>query len=310
MVQHEPVLVKEVIKWLDLKTGGYYLDGTIGLAGHSLALLQEANINILGLDKDVDSLKVAKDRLGKAGYLNQVKLRNLSFRYFASVLDELGWQGLDGVLLDLGMSSCQLDNPERGFSFLHNGPLDMRMDQESQLTAKDIVNSYPKEELKKIIRELGQEPLAGRIVARIIEKGQKHPITRTTELADIVRLAYPRKMRYKARNHPATRTFQALRIAVNSELEDLRIFLQEIPDYMKNGARIVIISFHSLEDRIVKQRFQNKNVFLDSGLIKNTIHRKKIKALTKKPLLPTKEERDRNPRSRSAKLRVAEVLKE
>ena len=235
------------------------------------------------------------------------------FSGFEQALQEVGWDSVDGVLLDLGVSSLQLDAPDRGFSFMEDGPLDMRMAGPGleEASAADIVNRTQYDELVRIIREYGEEPLAGRIARAIVDARQKSPITRTLELENIVFNAYPAKVRSKSRNHPATKTFQALRIAVNRELEELENFLEGIVPYLRPGGRLVIISFHSLEDRQVKHFFRREAkdcLCPPRQLFCNCGHQASLRILTRKPVLPGEDEVAVNGRSRSAKLRAAERL--
>jgi 16S rRNA (cytosine1402-N4)-methyltransferase len=309
MIEHQPVLLEEVIKWLEPGRKKRLLDGTLGLGGHTLALLRHgANVQVLGIDQDEQALKIAEQRL--AGYAGRFFLALSSYKDFDRALKEIGWDKLDGALLDLGVSSMQLETPERGFSFLHDGPLDMRMSKEEGfIPAKNIVNNYSVQMLKEIIARYGQDPLAGRIARAIVTARAKQKIETTLQLAEIVKNAYPPKMRLKARNHPATRTFQALRIVVNQELDALKEFLDKIVHYLNPGARLAIISFHSLEDRIVKLFFKKESaecVCPPQKMICDCNHQKTLHILTKKPITPDEEEIERNPRSRSAKLRVAE----
>lgn len=258
---HIPVLTDEVIKYLNIRQGGYYLDGTVGCAGHTIAMLDSSggNIFVLGVDRDKEILEVAKKNIEEKGYTSRVILRHSRFSKVFDIIESIGWGKLDGVLLDLGVSSYQVDTPERGFSFHLPGPLDMRMDTGDEKSCFDIVNFASYEEIRDIIKEYGEEPLAGRIAKKIVERRRSGTIKTTEELAIIVKEAYPGKWRRTARRHPATKTFQALRIAVNRELDELKEFLSKVLDYLRPGARIVVISFHSLEDRIVKHFFLKQN---------------------------------------------------
>ncbi|MGM0424073.1 MAG: 16S rRNA (cytosine(1402)-N(4))-methyltransferase RsmH [Thermodesulfobacteriota bacterium] len=293
---HTPVLVQEILSWLQPEAGGRYLDATLGLAGHALAIMEQTQGRgeVLGLDQDVQALELAQLRLEQAGCLEQVHLAKVSFSNFQQPLKELGWQRLDGALLDLGLSSLQLDSRERGFSFQYPGPLDMRMDQSQGFTAKRLLHRSSFQEMKRIILEYGQEPMAGRIAKRIVQAREKKEIQNTQELARLVQGAYPGARRRQSRHHPATKTFQALRIAVNQELQELEAFLHKIPEYLRPGARVCVISFHSLEDRLVKRAFKK-----DQGL---------LKPLTSGPVQPTSREQEQNPRSRSSRLRAAERI--
>lgn len=310
---HIPVLKDKVIEFLDIKKGGYYLDGTIGFGGHTLAMLEAAqgDIFILGTDRDQDALKVAKKSIESKGYSHMVFLYHSNYSRVFDLIKGLGWDALDGALLDLGISSYQVDIPERGFSFHRDGPLDMRMDHTQKISAYELINSLSYEELKSIIREYGEDPFASRIAMKIVETRKKRTIKTTRELASVVLEAYPARFRRSARRHPATRTFQALRIAVNRELDELNSFLSGILDFFKPGGRLVIISFHSLEDRIVKHFFKREQrgcVCPPDQILCTCNHKPRLKILTKKPVVPDKGEIKQNKRARSAKLRAAEIL--
>jgi 16S rRNA (cytosine1402-N4)-methyltransferase len=313
-VPHIPVMLDEIVGYLSPRPGGRYLDGTLGLAGHSLGLLRASGgkAQLLCLDRDEQALALARERLKE--FPGQALSLHLPFSEFESALEEAGWDQLDGAVLDLGVSSLQLDEAERGFSFHADGPLDMRMDATSGMdSAKVLVNREHYEELRRIIRDLGDEPLGGKIARAIIRAREQAEIATTSRLAEIVSRAYPPDRRREARNHPATRTFMALRMAVNHEVEELKTFLERIVRHLRPGARVAIISFHSAEDREVKESFRYwakgcrcplEQAFCTCDRIPV------LKVLTKKPQLPTQLEIDRNPRSRSAKLRVAERLPE
>ena len=308
-MQHVSVLLQEVLEWLDPRPGGKYLDGTLGLGGHTEAILEHVvgNARILGLDRDPQAMEIAAQRLSRFG--DAVQIRRSDYSEFPTHLRELDWDKLDGALLDVGVSSLQLDAPERGFSFLADGPLDMRMSPGGPMPpASRLVNKAGIEELKRIIGTYGEEPMGGRIARAIVETRAKSPIETTKRLAEIVERAYPAAWRAKARNHPATRTFQALRIAVNDELGELERFLRQIPDYLAPGARVAIISFHSLEDRLVKRAFREeaRECRCPREQMICTCGGPRLKVLTKKPVAPTAGEAASNIRSRSAKLRVAE----
>ena len=308
---HTTVLLREVVEWLRPRPGGRYLDGTLGMGGHSLAILEAAGekAELVGLDRDQEALALARKRLVE--FSDRVHLFHLPFSRFEEALDEVGWETVDGAVLDLGVSSMQLDVAERGFSFVHDGPLDMRMGEDSASSAEELVNTLKHGDLARIIRVYGEDPLAGKIASAILKAREKERITRTLQLAEIVRLAYPPKMRHTARNHPATRTFQGLRIAVNRETEELELYLQTIVGRLKPGARLAIISFHSLEDRAVKHAF--RDAATGCKCPPHQLHctcggMPEMKVLTKKPLAASDSERDANPRARSAKLRIAERL--
>jgi 16S rRNA (cytosine1402-N4)-methyltransferase len=307
---HKSVLLEEVANWLSPVPGGRYLDATLGLGGHSMELLERTagKIEIVGLDRDRQALEQAEKRL--ASYRGKVCFAHLPFSRFEDALDEAGWDAVDGAVADLGVSSMQLDQSVRGFSFLADGPLDMRMDPDSGLEpASRLVNRASAERLKQILREYGEEPMCGRIARAIVKARGDAPIETTSRLADIVERAYPAKWRRTARTHPATRTFQALRIAVNDELGELSEFLERIPGRFKPGGRVAVISFHSLEDRMVKRSF--RDMARDCTCPPRTPvcvcgAKRMLTVLTKKPITPSSEEETTNARARSAKLRVAQ----
>ncbi|KAF1073990.1 16S rRNA (cytosine(1402)-N(4))-methyltransferase RsmH [Halodesulfovibrio sp. MK-HDV] len=309
---HVSVLLNEVIDYLDPKPGGYYLDGTLGLAGHSEALLKktEGKAHLLGIDRDLDTLERARKRLEPFG--DNVVTAHARFSEFEMVLRDVNWDELDGALLDIGVSSMQIDQPERGFSFKTEGPLDMRMDPSGGMPpASSIVNKATYEKIKFIIGRYGEDPMCGRIAKAILEARSVAPIETTTQLASIVEKAYPAKWRAKSRNHPATRTFQALRMVVNSELEELEAFLKRILDRLRPGGRLAVITFHSLEDRMVKHMFKEESTgCICPKQIPVCIcnHTPNVKLITRKPVTATDEERKLNSRSSSAKLRVVEKL--
>ena len=309
---HQSVMAGQVIDFLIPRSGGRYLDGTLGLGGHALKILEGCGGEcfVLGIDLDSDALDLSRQRL--AGFENRTFIFQDSFRNFEYYLDELEWDKLDGAVLDLGISSMQLDLAEKGFSFAKDGPLDMRMGKNAGFISADrLLEKVSLYDLKKIIGRYGEEPMAGRIARAIIDAREKKRIHTTLELAGIVENAYPAKRRAMARNHPATKTFQALRIAVNKELESLEDFLSKIAGRLRPGARIVVISFHSLEDRIVKHSFKREasGCLCPPGYPSCQCgHEKRLRILTKKPLIPEEEEIRVNPRSRSAKLRAAERI--
>ncbi len=277
---HLPVLPEQVIDGLQVKAGGQYLDATVGGAGHSLMILEAApDIELVALDQDLQAIAAAKQRL--TDYGNRVTFHHTNFAQFDPKETRF-----DGILADIGVSSTQLDQAQRGFSFRQEAPLDMRMDDTQELTAEEIVNYWDEKTIADLIYEYGEERLSRRIARRIIEK---RPFSTTTELAWEVAGAYPAKARH-GRIHPATRTFQALRIAVNGELKVLEKFLAAAPNWLKPEGRLAVISFHSLEDRIVKYAYRGDE---------------RLQIVTKKPLVATREEVQENKRSRSAKLRVA-----
>jgi 16S rRNA (cytosine1402-N4)-methyltransferase len=289
---HVPVLTEEVIGQLQPGRGGVFVDCTVGLGGHSSALLAAGAGRIIGLDRDVDALDRARTTL--APWLERVELVHADYRSLDSVLERLGVPLVDGTLADLGLSSMQLDAPGRGFSFQRDEPLDMRMDRSGGETAADLLARSSEIELADAIFQLGEERYSRRIARALVDARRQAPIETTGRLAAIVRRAIPR--RGLMRIDPATRTFQAFRIWVNRELEGLERFLQAAARRLRSGGRLVVITFHSLEDRVVKHTFR--------ALAQKEVAT--LKVLTKKPIVPTEEEVQRNPRARSAKLRAAE----
>ena len=280
---HIPVLGKEIITGLAIRENGHYLDTTVGGGGHSRLILSAApNTRITAIDRDEDALTAAKNNLAEYG--NRVEFVRSNFAEYNFPLNTF-----DGIIADLGVSSYHLDNPERGFSFRNEAQLDMRMDRRQSLTAAEAINHWDEVELANIFFKYGEERLSRRIAKRIVEK---RPFHTTTELAEAISYSVPRKYRY-GRIHPATRVFQALRIVVNDELKSLETLLEKAPNALVEGGRFAVISFHSLEDRIVKHSFK------DSSL---------LKILTKKPTIAEEDEIKNNPRSRSAKLRIAESV--
>jgi len=307
---HIPVMLEEVMHWIAPHPGGFYMDATLGLGGHAARLMELTNgqARLLGLDRDEQALAKAGERLAQYG--ENVQLAHTSFQHFSRALREAGWDKLDGVIADLGVSSLQLDSPERGFSFLQDGPLDMRMDPGSGgEPASAIVNGASFERLRQLLWDYGEEPMAGRIASAIVKIRETARIESTLELARIVAAAYPAKRRALSRNHPATKTFQALRLEVNQELREVEFFLERIVDYLRPGARICVISFHSLEDRIVKRAFRKESsacLCPREYPVCQCGHTQKLRLPFRKPLIPTEDEMRANSRSRSAKLRVAE----
>lgn len=305
---HVPVMFREVIEALRPRDGGRYVDGTTGAGGHAAGVLEAAgpNARLLGLDADPDALAIAGKTLARFG--DRVELVNENFRYLAEVARDKGFVPADGVLLDLGISSMQLDLSIRGFSFRTEAPLDMRFDPRQLVTAADIVNGADEAELRKILYEYGEERFAPRIARAIVQQRAIRRIETTAQLADIVTKAVgPRWVGI----NPATKTFQALRIAVNKELESLRETLPQALEILAKGGRMAIIAFHSLEDRIVKEfmRYEASHCICPPGLPVCVCGKKpSLKIVGKKPLTPDIEEIQRNPRARSAKLRVAEKI--
>lgn len=290
---HQPVLLLEVAELLNPKPGDILVDATIGLGGHArhlLSLIQPAG-QLIGIDCDKYTINLLKERL--KDYLDQLHLFCDNFVNLGKVLKRFGSLETKGILLDLGISSYQLSDAHRGFSFQQDGPLDMRMNPDAPLKASEIVNNYHPDKLLGIIQTYGEERWAKRIVRKIVEARKKKRLDTTRELSEIIKRTVPYR---RTGIHPATRVFQALRIEVNNEIENLKGFLGDCDKYLSSGARIAVISFHSLEDRLVKQVFNEK---IKKGIFKR---------ITKKPIRPTFEEVIKNPRSRSAKLRVAEKI--
>jgi len=295
----------EVLEWLRPIAGGVYLDGTLGAAGHSRLILESApDIRLIGLDRDPAALEKATDVL--ADFKTQISLHHCTFDQAAQVMADLEIEALDGMLLDLGVSSHQLDTPERGFSFRYDAPLDMRMNPTVGETAADVVNQWEGKELSRIFFQYGEERYARRIAKRIVEQRQQKPLTRTGDLAELVRDVVPGGHR-PSRIHPATRVFQALRIQINQELEQVETGISRAVDLLKPGGRLVVISFHSLEDRIVKQAFKefSKGCICPPKLpVCQCNHQPKVKRLTRKGVRATPAEIEVNVRSRSAILRA------
>lgn len=309
---HVSVLRDQTIELLRPGAGKRLLDGTLGFGGHAEAWLEACGEGgaVLGLDRDEEALEYAKTRLARFG--EHVVMRRTAMSDFETALAAEGASKggvFDAVLADLGVSSLHLDKAERGFSFRADGPLDMRMDRSADLNAAELVNDWRLERIRDVIAELGEEPLAARIARFIGEARERARIETTAQLAGIVEAAYPAKMRRTARNHPATRTFQAIRMAVNDELGELERFLTAVVERLKPGGRLAIISFHSLEDRMVKHFFRAEaaDCVCPKSLPRCVCrHRPRLQVVTKKPVLPTPVEAAENPRARSAKLRVAE----
>ena len=311
--EHVPVFVERVLEILRPEAGKRYLDGTLGGGGHSEQLLERSSPDgqVLGLDWDEDAIQAAQHSLKR--FEDRLVIRWAKFTAAREILGEIGWEKVNGILLDLGLSSHQIESPERGFSFKAKARLDMRMDRRQSLDAYRVVNTFPMTELERIFREYGEEPLARRIALAIDAARRRRAIETTWELAEIVtsvaRKGKSRSAQGRYRIHPATRTFQALRIAVNQELENLATFLENAYEMLLSNGRIVVISFHSLEDRLVKKAFQkwSRSCLCPPRLpLCRCGWSQKAKVLTPKPLLPTREEIRTNPRARSAKLRAVE----
>ena len=301
---HQPVLYHEIIHALQPKNKGLFVDGTLGAGGHARGILEACapDGRLLGLDVDPQALALARKTL--APYGERARLMQASYDSLAAILREIGWEKVDGILLDLGLSSMQLDAPERGFSFQHDAPLDMRFDPASPTTAADLVNTLPQEELADLIYRYGEERASYHIAQAIVEA---RPLRTTRQLVAVIASVLPRK----GRIHPATRTFQALRIVVNQELERVENVLPQAVAALKSGGRLAIISFHSLEDRIVKEFFRAESKDLVNPPYERIYDVEKkatLKEINRKVIVPDEAEISANPRARSAKLRVVEKL--
>ena len=306
---HVPVLLTEAVEALALRPDAVVLDATVGLGGHSREILKRIpKGRLIALDQDADALqRSAQVFQGDP----RVVLRKANFAGLLEVLKENAAVPVDAVLMDLGVSSLQLGTPERGFSFQHSGPLDMRMDPAGDLRAIDVVNRYGEDDLKRILFEFGEEPKAALLARRILEARNRKPLETTDELAALAEGLYPSKGPNASRRHPATRLFQALRIEVNHEMEVLRLGLEGAQAALRSGGRLAVITFHSLEDRAVKRFIADASlecVCPPKTILCHCGHQASLKKVTRKPILPSEEEQRNNPRSRSAKLRVAERL--
>ncbi|KYD13238.1 MAG: 16S rRNA (cytosine(1402)-N(4))-methyltransferase RsmH [Caldibacillus debilis] len=311
MFEHSPVLLKEAVEGLDIKEDGIYVDCTLGGGGHSEEIAKRLSDKgkLYAFDQDEQAVENARERLRPYG---QVEIIRDNFRHLEEQLEKRGIKAVDGILYDLGVSSPQLDQPERGFSYQHDAPLDMRMDRSRPLTAKTIVNEWPYEKLAEIFFQYGEERFSRQIARRIVKERERKPIETTFELAGIIKDAIPAPLRRKG-GHPARRVFQAIRIAVNDELAALEESLEQAVRLLGAKGRVAVITFHSLEDRICKRIFKKYSDVPDlpRGLPVVPEDRQPVlKIVTKKPVLPSEEELERNPRSRSAKLRIAEKLKQ
>ena len=306
--RHEPVLLAEVLQWMNVRPDGVYCDGTLGGGGHSGAILQASGgtARLYGIDRDETAIHAATERL--KAYPGFTAIRG-NFHDAKRLLEEAGADKLDGALLDLGVSSPQLDTAERGFSYHEDAPLDMRMDRSQPMTAAELLNTAEERELTEIIRDYGEEKWAARIAHIICEHRTRQPFETTSDLVHAVDAAIPKAVRRKDDGHPARRTFQAIRIAVNDELKPLEQALKDLTDCLKPGGRICVITFHSLEDRIVKRCFrtlENPCICPPKAPICTCGRKPVVKVLAGGAVAPTAEEVERNPRARSAKLRVAE----
>lgn len=308
--RHDPVLLNEVLEWMSPKPDGVYCDGTLGGGGHSSAILKATagNASLYGIDRDMNAIRAASERLADFSGFHAI---HGNFHDAKELLREAGAPELTGVLLDLGVSSPQLDQAERGFSYHEDASLDMRMDQSKGITAAELLNTCEEKELASIIRDYGEEKWAVRIAKIICEHRQEKPFETTFDLVHAVDAAIPKNVRRKEDGHPARRTFQAIRIAVNDELKPLEQAVRDYVDLLAPGGRILIITFHSLEDRIVKHCFKNLEnpcICPPKAPICTCGRKPVVKVLAGGAVPPSEEEMERNPRSRSAKLRVAEKI--
>jgi 16S rRNA (cytosine1402-N4)-methyltransferase len=308
VVAHVSVLVREMIECLRPGPDKRYFDGTLGGGGHSEQILIESSPDgqVLGLDRDDEALAETRERLRR--FEGRFIARQASFADAKDILTEIGWNSVDGAILDLGVSSDQIDSPERGFSFRAMARLDMRMDRRQSLDARQIVNSFAAKQLERILRDYGEEPQARRIAQAIVAEQKQHPLETTSQLVQIIERV---KGRGRRDHHPATQVFQALRIAVNQELDQLERFLERGYEMLRPGGRMAIISFHSLEDRMVKQAFRKWNracLCPPRALSCRCGWSQKVKLLTKKPVVPSASEIQANPRARSAKMRAVERI--
>ena len=308
MAGHVSVLLDECIKYLDIKPDGIYVDGTLGLGGHSSEIAKRLGEGgrLIAIDRDLASIERATERL--APWADRVTIVHGNFRDVAAILDEQGIEAVDGMLFDLGVSSPQLDDGQRGFSYMQDAPLDMRMDPSDNVDAWFIVNRWPEEKIARILHDYGDERYAKRIAAAIVARRQEKEIETTLELVDVIKSAMPAPA-LREKQHPAKRSFQAIRIAVNDELSAVSQMMETAPDRLKPGGRLCVISFHSLEDRIIKNAIHEREngctcpreaPVCTCGFVQT------LRSVTRKPVTPTDEELVLNPRSRSAKLRVAE----
>ena len=307
---HEPVLLAEVLQWMNVRENGVYADGTLGGGGHSGAMLEASGgtATLYGIDRDENAIAAATARLEQYPGFHAI---HGNFHDAKALLSQAGAPPLDGALLDLGVSSPQLDQAERGFSYHEDAPLDMRMDRSQGMTAADLLAEVSEGELTRILREYGEEKWAARIARFVVERRQTQPLRTTQDLVRVVDAAIPKAVRRKDDGHPARRTFQAVRIAVNDELDPLGRALEDFVDCLKPGGRLLVITFHSLEDRLTKrcfQRLQNPCVCPPKAPVCTCGRKPKVRILARGAVPPTAEEIARNPRARSAKLRVAEKL--
>ena len=308
-MEHISVMRDECIKYLNIRPDGVYIDGTLGLGGHSEAIAEKLTTGrLIGIDRDERALAFAEERLKRFGRC--VTLVKGNFSELSALMDSVGADRADGMLFDLGVSSPQLDDAGRGFSYMKDAPLDMRMDEHSPLTAREIVNTWSEAELRSVFWRCGEERYSGRIAAAIVERRSQAPVETTGELVDIIKKTMPASA-LREKQHPAKRCFQALRIAVNDELGSLERMLRQTPDRLAPGGRLLVISFHSLEDRIVKEYIRSQEAgctcpkefpVCTCGFVKT------MRSVTRRPLSPSREEEEENPRARSARLRIAERI--
>lgn len=307
--KHVTVLLNEAVDILDIKPEGIYVDGTLGGAGHSLEIVKKLTSGkLICFDQDINAISAAKEKL--KDFMDKTILVHSNFENLREELNKLGIESIDGFLVDLGVSSHQLDVPERGFSYMQDAPLDMRMDNNAELSAYDVVNTYSEAELKRVIKDYGEENWSARIAKLIVERRATMPIRTTFELVDAIKAAIPKKMRDE-NQHPAKRTFQAIRIEVNRELDVIEKTLLAAVDMMNKDGVLAVITFHSLEDRIVKNVFKKLQYSCTCPpefpvCICNS--KQVVEIITRKPILPSENEVEMNPRSRSAKLRAARKL--
>ena len=308
---HRPVLLEECIQALNIRPDGVYVDGTLGRAGHSREIAKRLTTGrLICVDRDDAALEAAKDRL--ADWMDKVTLVHSNFDHIDTILNDLGLSGVDGMLFDLGVSSPQLDDGSRGFSYMADAPLDMRMDRSEGLTAADVVNTWSQEELRRILFQYGEERCASQIAAAIVRRRGDKPIETTLELVEVIKSAMPAKA-LREKQHPAKRSFQAIRIAVNDELASVDRMIRGAVPRLNKGGRLAVITFHSLEDRIVKTgmaEFAKGCTCPPDFPVCVCGKTPDVKLVNKKPILPTEREVEENPRARSAKLRVAEKLKD
>jgi len=310
-LKHIPVMIPEVLHYLNCKPGRIYVDGTLGGSGHARAICRNISPGgvFIGIDQDIDAIRNAKDVL--KSFDLTIHLFHGNFVDLPEFLRQLKIKAVDGILLDLGISLHQIESSGRGFSFLRDEPLDMRMNRASRTTAEDLINRMDEKNLKQIFREYGEERWAGQIAEKIVTSRNQEAIKSSGQLAQIVSDAVPKSKSYHQKIHPATRVFMALRIAVNRELEMLNVFMENVEDFLNPKARLCVLSFHSLEDRIVKHRFKDleKGCICPSDFPECVCNQKPIlRLLTKKVVRPSKEEIERNPMARSTKLRAAEKI--